>query len=397
MKRIRGLEGKATTSKDHGSVVGLFAGIGGFEVGFAEAGYKMALLCELDPAAQSVLQHQFARVPMISDVREIDVLPRNTQIVTAGFPCQNLSSSGRKAGIVGTQSSLIKEVFRILKVRPVEWVVIENVPFMLRLRRGEAIRSIAGSLERLGYNWAYRVIDSQSLGVPQRRKRVFIVASLTNDPRGVLLGCDEPAFEECTRLRDRPLDKPIGFYWTEGAYSTGLAYDALPPLKSGSTIGIASPPAVLFPDGRVATPDIRDAEAIQGFAPDWTVGALENFKSSLRWKLVGNAVTVNVARWLASRIANPPAFKEHDCEPLSGGSWPSAAWSVDGDRYTADVTSYPLRAHRGLEGFLAHNPRPLSKRAIDGFLSRVRRGGLWYPDGFLEMLERYANRVVVGV
>src|SRR5207248_8666113 len=94
-------------------------------------------------------------------------------------------------------------------------------------------------LEKLGFDWAYRVVDACSFGVPQRRKRVVLVASKSEDPRTVLFADD--AGERLFSLRE---DSACGFYWTEGLRGLGWAIDAVPTLKGGSTIGIPSPPAI---------------------------------------------------------------------------------------------------------------------------------------------------------
>jgi DNA (cytosine-5)-methyltransferase 1 len=110
---------------------------------------------------------------------------------------------------------------------------------MLPLDGGYAMRYLVDELERRGYRWAYRVVDSRFAGLPQRRHRVLLLASRTDDPRGILLGEDrgEPG---ASRYRSNA----FGFYWTEGLRGLGWAQDAVPTLKGGSTIGIPSPPAV---------------------------------------------------------------------------------------------------------------------------------------------------------
>ncbi|MEO2105254.1 MAG: DNA cytosine methyltransferase, partial [Actinomycetota bacterium] len=117
-------------------VAGLFAGIGGIELGLSAAGHEPVLLAELLPEARAVLAaHMDA--PVVPDVREIADLPAEVDLLTAGFPCQDLSSVGRKGGISGTKSKLVGEVFRLLERRPVDWVVMENVPFLLHLDKGK--------------------------------------------------------------------------------------------------------------------------------------------------------------------------------------------------------------------------------------------------------------------
>jgi len=372
---------------------GLFAGIGGFELGLTHAGCEVALLCENWPPARAVLEARFPRVPLAGDIRELKTLPKEVNLVCAGFPCQDLSSVGEKEGIRGARSSLVGEVFRLLKRSAVEWVILENVPFMLQLNRGQAMHAITSSLEQLGYTWTYRILDSQAFGVPHRRRRVYLVAARNADPRGVLLVDDAPPLPP----REPTLDVPLGFYWTEGTYAVGLAVDAIPPLKNGSTIGIPSPPAILVPDGRVVLPDIRDGERLQGFHADWTKPAETVARPSLRWSLVGSAVTVNVVRWLTQRLLNPADYRAPAGSPIQRGEkWPTASWGRNGKRYRADVSAAPVRPEKtvGLRDFLQYPTKPLSARATMGFVKRARVGGLQFPAEFLRALERHARKAI---
>jgi DNA (cytosine-5)-methyltransferase 1 len=369
-------------------VAGLFAGIGGLELGFERCGGKTALLCEIDAVAQRVLSKRFPGVPIVSDIRNLGQLPRDVNVVTAGFPCQDLSMAGSKRGIIGNASSLVGRLFDLLSMRRVEWVVIENVYFMLQLDHGRAIATIADRLENLGYRWAYRVIDTISF-LPQRRRRVFIVASLSHDPRGVLF--DSEDFSCTTSDSDQfRTDIPVGFYWTEGRSGVGLAVDAIPPLKAGSTIGIPSPPAILLPDGRLGMPSLADCERLQGFPAGWTAAARCDAKGhDGRWRLVGNAVSVPVARWIAKRLVTLRPLKvEPEVVPMQpGSSWVTAGFNVDGVRMgcRAGVHVGPRRTPALLD-VIKDELRPLSTRAIRGFLSRAKEGGLRFPPGFLHQI-----------
>src|ERR1017187_2115780 len=167
-------------------VAGIFAGIGGFEVGLERAGHKSVLLCENDLAAQAVLREHFKNRTFIDDVAEIDVVPREVDLLAAGFPCQDLSQVGRTQGLNGKKSTIVSHVFRILKRTQTPWVLLENVPFMLQLHRGAMIAHIVRSFEELGYRWAYRTVDTRAFGIPQRRHRVFLLASIHGDPAGTL-------------------------------------------------------------------------------------------------------------------------------------------------------------------------------------------------------------------
>jgi DNA (cytosine-5)-methyltransferase 1 len=180
-------------------------------------------------------------------------------------------------------------VFRLVTRRRggPRWLLLENVPFMLQLHRGRAMWYLTARLEKLGYAWAYRVVDARAFGLPQRRWRVLLLASRTEDPREVLFSGDAGEIPE-----DEPDNRACGFYWTEGTRGLGWAVDATPTLKGGSTIGIASPPAVRLAEGRgIVTPGITDAERLQGFPANWTLPALEipGIRAGHRWKLIGNA------------------------------------------------------------------------------------------------------------
>jgi DNA (cytosine-5)-methyltransferase 1 len=373
------------------SAVGLFAGIGGIELGLGRAGHESLLLCEIEQGARAVLDARFPGVAKKDDVTTLRALPVETELLAAGFPCQDLSQAGKTVGIEGSRSGLIGEVFRLIRRKRVQWLLIENVPFMLRLARGQALEVIVTTLEELGYRWAYRVVNSRSFGVPQRRERVYLVASQDHDPRSVLLVDDA-----CEPRDDRTFRQvACGFYWTEGIRGLGWAVDSVPTLKGGSTIGIPSPPAIILPNGEVVKPDIRDAERMQGFDADWTQPAESVMRRGHRWKLVGNAVTVDAAHWIGTRLRNPGEYDTFGDVPLKPGDpWPDAAWNVGSGRFSADVSTYPIAgAPNPLMEFVKFPFEPLSARATAGFLERARRSSLRFPKGFIEALEAHLSRV----
>jgi DNA (cytosine-5)-methyltransferase 1 len=377
----------ASASSETGlRIAGLFAGIGGIELGLHRAGHRSVLLNEIEPGAQAVLRAQFPGVDLTGDVCDLGSLP-DVDLVAAGFPCQDLSQAGRTLGIWGSRSSLVGHVFRLLETAHPSWLLLENVPFMLQLDRGRAMRHLTDELGRLGFRWAYRVVDARSFGIPQRRQRVLLLASRDHDPRPVLFADDSGEPQE----RD-PSGLACGFYWTEGIRGLGWAVDAIPTLKGGSTIGIPSPPAVWMPDGLVGTPDLRDAERLQGFPADWTAvdGPITRRHIGVRWKMVGNAVCVPVAQWVGERLTNPGTFDDTLSRPLSGSRWPMAAWGEGGRTVTVNVSLWPLAKRRPhLADFLNHPVHPLSVRATEGFLGRTDRSSLRFPDGFLDAVRRH--------
>lgn len=382
------------------SVVGLFAGVGGIEKGLAEHGHESSMLCELDPAARAVLGAHFEGVELRSDVMKLDSLPRDCDLLTGGFPCQDLSQAGRTAGIHGDRSGLVAHVFRLLekaKNGGPTWLLLENVPFMLQLDRGRAMRYLTDELGRLGYRWAYRVVDARAFGLPQRRQRVILLASRSEDPRPVLL--EEDAGAEDPPLRD---DSVCGFYWTEGLRGLGWAVDAVPTLKGGSGLGIPSPPAMWRRehDAPLHTPDIRDAERLQGFPTDWTKVAAETGGRGIRWRLVGNAVSVPVAAWAGERLAGSHGtWTDGDTgfTPIEG-RWPVAAWGEGSRAYAVPVSPWPRQEpFIRLGDFLKHETAPLSLRAATGFYSRTQRSGLRFVDGFIDAVRKHIAAVTPSV
>lgn len=370
-------------------IAGLFAGIGGMELGMQRAGHHAALLCDVLPAAQAVLEARFPGVDYRHDITRLRSLPADVDLVCAGFPCQDLSQAGRTAGLNGERSGLIGEVFRLLSRRRVSTVVIENVPFMLQLSGGNAMRAIVDEFERRGYRWAYRVVDSYSFGLAQRRERVFLVASRVLDPAEVLLADDAPIARHASAVGARP----HGFYWTEGRGGLGWAVDAVPTLKNGSSIGIASPPAVLMSDGRIVKVGIRDGERLQGFDADWTLPAETVARHSARWGLVGSAVSVPVAQWVGERLLEGASYNTECDRPFPTSSRLPRAARFDGrTRRAVAIGTDPLGiAPPPLLSFMSEPGAQelLSLKATAGFLSRTRRAKLRFAPGFIVAVERH--------
>jgi len=160
----------------HGS---LFAGIGGFDLGFERAGIETVWTVEKDASCNQVLAAHWPNVRRHTDVKEVgkhNLSP--VDIISGGFPCQDLSVAGRREGLAGERSGLWFEFARIIEEMAPQWVVVENVPGLLSSVGGADFAQIIGTLERFGYCVSWRVLDSQHFGVPQRRRRVFVIGSL---------------------------------------------------------------------------------------------------------------------------------------------------------------------------------------------------------------------------
>ncbi len=357
------------------------------------AGHSTELVCDVLPAARAVLEARFPEAEYREDIKQLRSLPASVDLICAGFPCQDLSQAGRTAGLDGERSGLIEEVFRLLSRRRVQTVVVENVPFMLQLDGGKSMRAIVDEFERRGYRWAYRVVDSFGFGLPQRRERVFLVASLELDPAAVLLAEDKVL----ARPKSAMGELAHGFYWTEGRGGLGWAVDSVPTLKNGSTIGIPSPPAILMPDGSLIKPGLRDVERMQGFEADWTKPAETVAKPSARWGLVGSAVSVPAAEWIGRRLSEAGAYDtSRDAEFPVGGKAPRAARFDGQRRFAVRIGTDPLGIRPPpLVDFLSdrEGQMALSLKATLGFLGRTRRAKLRFEPGFIEAVELHASRM----
>ncbi len=169
-----------------------FSGVGGLDLGFERAGIKTVSVCEIDPYASSVLAERFPEAPNLGSITEInaDDIPE-ADIWSGGFPCQDLSVAGKRAGFAGKRSSLAFTFLDLVERRRPRWLVLENVPGLFSSNHGADFARLLHEMEQLGYSVAWRTLDARYFGVPQRRRRVFIVASLEPDRAAeVLFECE---------------------------------------------------------------------------------------------------------------------------------------------------------------------------------------------------------------
>jgi DNA (cytosine-5)-methyltransferase 1 len=170
--------------------VSLFAGIGGFDLAMERAGINVVATVEWDKHAQGVLARRFPNSKLYGDITGVTgeqlidagFDPANG-IITGGFPCQDLSVAGRRAGLSGSRSGLFWEICRLLDETKAQSFILENVPGLLSSNEGRDMGTVIRALEERGYSIAWRVLDAQHFGVAQRRRRVFIVGHLGNDWR----------------------------------------------------------------------------------------------------------------------------------------------------------------------------------------------------------------------
>ena len=153
------------------TVGSLFAGIGGFDLGFEREGYEVRWQVEIDEYCQKVLARHWPHVPRYDDVRDCGLHNLEpVDVITGGFPCQDLSVAGRQEGLDGERSALWWDYHRIISELRPRFAVVENVPNLLNW----GIDRVCGSLAEIGYDAEWHVISAADMGAPHLRKRVWL-------------------------------------------------------------------------------------------------------------------------------------------------------------------------------------------------------------------------------
>lgn len=162
----------------------LFSGAGGFDLGLHRAGWACVGQCEVDAWRRGILARHWPDVPRWDDVTTLDPEGIECDLIAGGFPCQDVSVAGRRKGLAGERTGLFWHAMRIVDaVRP-RFVLLENVPGLLTSNGGRDFGVVLGALADLGYGVGWRVLDSRYFGVPQRRRRVFILGALPGGRAG---------------------------------------------------------------------------------------------------------------------------------------------------------------------------------------------------------------------
>jgi site-specific DNA-cytosine methylase len=225
----------------------LFAGIGGFDLGFERAGFKTVWQVEIDPYAQKVLAKNFPEAERFGDIRECgshNLKP--VDVICGGFPCQDISNAGLRAGIEGERSGLWKEYARIIgELRP-RYIVVENVAALL----GRGMGVVLGDLAEIGYDAEWEVVSAADVGAPHLRERIWIVAYPRSEGRRKIAGSahgDEGQNEGWAEIQ---VYKSSGDGEGCGARNVSYAYGEGLSL-TGNTGGIGEAPSGIEP--RAAT------------------------------------------------------------------------------------------------------------------------------------------------
>ncbi len=286
-------------------VASFFSGIGGFDLGLEQAGMQVVFQCENNKFNKKVLQKHWPDILYYDDIRTLDAknIPES-DVWCAGFPCQDVSlaNNGKRKGLNGDRSGLFFDFIRLAQQRNPNWIILENVPGLLSSNNGEDFRTIISKMDELGYGLAWRVLDAKYFGTPQRRRRVFIVASYQSQCAFTVLFDNErtPVTPKESRGSEESLATGIG---------TGDTISNLYSIQNAAIgrVHTSGPQGPGFRrDGETWTLDSRGrGDAVCSPYDSFRIRAstgLPGGMDSYRYTSLGNAVNVNVARWIGLGI-----------------------------------------------------------------------------------------------
>lgn len=309
---------KPTNERRVYTAASFFSGIGGFDIGFEEAGFSVKMQCEIEPFCRSILDFHWPEVLKHSDITELknEAIPK-TDVWVGGFPCQDLSLArmGKRAGLKGSKSSLFYEFARLVGEGQPRVLLLENVAGLLSSHQGKDFAVLIGTLAELGYSVGWRTLNSKHFGVPQSRQRVYIVGC-RGDGRGpgeILFESERSSGDHSPCGPDEEKSPPsfqeiIGDPSGAGPVIQSIAY-CLYATSARHTGTDWSRNYVSYPRlGLVRRLIPLECEGVMSFPAGWTLPPNTELSGddldSARYHALGNAVTPPVARWLATRIAN---------------------------------------------------------------------------------------------
>ena len=320
------------------------SGIEAASVAWESLGWTPIAFAEIERFPSQVLAHRFPGVPNLGDMtryKDWDIDRDTVDLIVGGTPCQSFSVAGLRKGLEDPRGNLtLTFVGMVDHYRP-EWVIWENVPGVLSINKGRDFGSFIGALGQLGYGYAWRVLDAQYFGVPQRRRRVFVVAHSSGDARRAA----QVLFEPESLRGNPPKSRATGQAATRGSASsvdsngiqstedfetwvsddvtntlncfdvgdvrsTDLVVQAFNHQSGGDMRGIDPRPTAQLQRHqetsilhgmavRRLTP--TECERLQGFPDSWT-DIFPNTSDGPRYKAIGNSMAVPVMRWIGSRI-----------------------------------------------------------------------------------------------
>lgn len=314
--------------------IDLFAGIGGFRTGFENNGFDCVFSSENNKFCQEVYETNFGESPF-GDITAIN--PKDIpdfEVLLGGFPCQPFSISGKKQGFKDTRGTLFFNICRIIEEKKPNVVVLENVKHLVHHDKKRTLKVILESLEELGYNVSYRILNAKDFGLPQNRERIFIIGckkgffyfdrlNKTATPKLETFLDKEGEFEYLEKseytLIDTPKTQPTGLIfvgyrnknmWKTGVrpntehlsrvhrqpnriYSVEGVHPTIPSQETSGRFFIYLPKI-----DRVRKMTIDECYRIMGFPENF----VKHPRTGEQYRQVGNSVAISVIEAIAKQI-----------------------------------------------------------------------------------------------
>lgn len=287
-------------------VLDLFSGIGGFSLGLERAGMETVAFCEFDSHARKVIKKHWPNTPIHEDVRLLDgkEYKGSVDVVCGGFPCQDISIAGKNAGIRGEQSGLWEEFKKTIKDARPKYAIIENVSALL----SRGLNVVLSDLAEIGYDATWTTLDTKYFGLPQRRRRVYILA--VRD--GISAEADIFKFGERDNNKHRSQVEAVneGFRWDftsskrereKFAYFTRQRSDEFACKGLSGTLAkrdYKSYTDLVYQFGFLRRVIPEERLLLQGFPSTW----FDDCSLSDKHKFNMNGMSVNAVQWIGEKL-----------------------------------------------------------------------------------------------
>ena len=297
----------------------LFCGVGGFRLGMEANGNVCIGSCEIDKYARQTYAKNFGHEPEYTDVREIDPGKlEDFDCLCAGFPCQAFSIAGKRRGFDDTRGTLFFEIMRIAREKQPSILFLENVKGLLSHDKGETFRTIIESMDELGYDVEWQVLDSANW-VPQHRERIFIIGHLRGKSRSQVFSPHDTFQDQDDRNTNKSQENISATLTTkQDRYpNAGFIVEPVSTLNKDTyrgngrrmksdnedsfTITTLDRHGIRL-DGKYRFFTPLECERLQGFPDGWTEGVSD----IQRYKQMGNAVTATVVEYIAQLLTPKP-------------------------------------------------------------------------------------------
>ena len=292
----------------------LFAGIGGFRLGMERAGHECVGSCEWDKYARETYKKNFKHYPEYNDVKDLhpQSLP-HFDVLCAGFPCQAFSIAGKRLGFEDPRGNIFFEIARIAKEARPSYLFLENVKGLLSHEKGDTFRTIISTLDEMGYDAEWQVLNSKYF-VPQTRERVFIIGHLRGSSTrqvfplgevGIINDRTQPKTQEKREWVRSTHSRALDANYAKGGGSRTMVYMSnknanmkkrIQDREESWTLQTRRDFAIMD-KSRVRSLTPIECERLQGFPDNWTIGS-----DTQRYKQCGNAVTVPVVEYIGREL-----------------------------------------------------------------------------------------------